>query len=197
MVTSFTMATRNWGINLDPGQVCDLFNSKGMFDQFGNFIISKINTVFPDVYFKSRIVTTVDPNPTAQKEDIHVSLGRIKTLIDLGQPVLINVDLVGQDKNADHWIVAWGYVEEAGYVIDLYMNDPAYGDSGLMSHRYGAVQQSVYGYASFVGQPTSFPDGTSARTSAIAQCGAKLAAARAGKNITQNVSEAFDVIYSS
>lgn len=184
MVTAFASGIKNYAISDDPGQVCDKFVSAGVFDQNGNFIQQNVSRVYQHLFHKERIYTTMEPNPAVQKMSIDVALARVRKYLDRGQPVLLNVDLVGQDKNADHWVLAYDYTSS-----DFSINDPAFGDSIMFSKRYGSPTTAVYGYSVFIGQPIEVP---STGDAGLGAAMAKLAEAKAGINVTQNVSEALD-----
>lgn len=186
LVTAFCMGAKNYAISDDPGLMCDKFSANGVFDNLGNFIQPNISRVYPHVFHKERIITTVEPNPQLQKMLIDVALARIRRYIDLGQPVMLNVDLVDQDKNADHWVVAYGHTDN-----DFIINDPAFGDMRSFRSRYGEPKTAIYGFSAFIGQPIEFP---ASGSPGAGQALAKLAEAKAGFAVQQNINGAIDAI---
>lgn len=190
MMTAFCMASHNWAISDDPGVTNDKFVKAGVYTAMGDFQLWKIGDAYPAVHLKERIYTSLELQANFQKMVIDAAIQRIKMFITLGQPVLLNVDLIGHDKTSDHWVVAYDFSD-----TDFTINDPAYGDKIPFSQRYGQPAMGIYGYAAFIGSPIAVPDSFS-HFAGIAQAGYKLAEAKAGKNVAQNVSEALDTIYS-
>jgi len=65
-------------------------------------------------------------------ENTAAPMDKIKAKINSGYPVLLNVDLVGNDNKPDHWVLG---VEVQG--DNIVVNDPWYGDRQLITKRYG------------------------------------------------------------
>lgn len=148
MYTSFLMGAKNYAIEDDPGVGVEKFKANGVFDEAGNFIQQNITRIYPSVRHKERVYTTVTPDPRYSRMGIDEAIARIHRFVESGQIVLVNVDLVGQDKNADHWVLVKDFKQG-----DLFIHDPAFGDAVWFTSRYGDPRFGVYGYSAFIGQP--------------------------------------------
>jgi hypothetical protein len=151
-ITSFTNALANYAIDITPPQaVAKLLAVNGLTTD-GQLTYDGIMRAFPDVAFWGRHDTTVNNQPNYSRMDIGVALKRIQKLVRLGQPVILCVDAINNDKIADHAVLC---VSENFDVVD-----PAYGDLKPIAFRYGQPDRSIYGFVALIGSPVEFNDET-------------------------------------
>lgn len=150
-LTSLTMALQNWAINLRPDEVEAKLRAVGGFDN-GRIIWTKIPLAFPDVYFHYRWDTTNNPsNSIFSKMSPEAALEKVRRLIGLGDPVLLNV------ANGIHWVVAF-----EDYC--LMIMDPLNLGPMPYTQKYGDPLKTLWGFAALAGPPVAVDDNGDART---------------------------------
>ena len=180
LVTCVAASLNNYAKVMDPGVLVD----KLQFDVYGNLALPSVESAVPGVFFHDRQRTTLVTNePSTQKMGIFDAMARIQKFLRVGIPVMLNVDLIGQDKNSDHWVLC--------YDTDWNIMDPAFGEKTSLLARYGTPEKSIYGYCVWLGSPIGFPDdGEPDKGQAVY----KLACASRGINVQMNVKEALNVL---
>jgi len=179
MVTSLSMALKNYGIDADPGFLCSLLGGTGGLDQEGNLVHSGIEKIYPDVVFYERQYTSNYPGNTPKpKLLIGESLRRLQSYLSLGQPVILEVDNVGNDGRPDHWVVAKEYRDG-----DFLIHNPDGGIEQWFSKRYGDPAQKLYGFYQVIGQPTGFPPNSPPERQNLGLAAWKAAQVWKGKNV--------------
>lgn len=150
LVTSVTMGVPNFTIDFDPGQMCDKLVTGGAFDQYSQLVWADLERVFPQLKVAGREDTTANKFHDANPVVIGTAIERLKRMVRYGQVVVMNVDLVGNDGVADHWVL----------LVDDQFNihDPAFGESCHFSKRYGDPLIGLKGYAIIAGTPGWFLD---------------------------------------
>lgn len=175
MVTSLSMALSNYAIDVDPGELCKKIVAVGGFDAQGYFDNNVIPRMFPTVLNYERGNTTNLPNGKIQPA---TAVEKIKSLVMAGQPVLLWVDSILQDGQADHWVVAKDVKGD-----DFLINNPAGGVEQWFSVRFGDPLKKIYGYLAIVGPPINFPDTASQSDMKRGQAMFKAAQVAQGKNV--------------
>lgn len=155
-VTSLAMATYNFGISDDPGETVDRLNAVNAFTPEGFLTYTGVMAAFPALYFNERVYTTNTPDANLVKMEINAAIAKVRRGLRLGQPVMLSVDLIGNDRNQDHCILAVGDAT-ADDSPDFWIQDPAFGDRIRFKTRYGDPRTKLYGYISIIGPPISFP----------------------------------------
>jgi hypothetical protein len=152
-ITSYAMCLKAWGVDTNPGEVLDRLLAVNGLDGFGQLTYSGVERAYPQIHFHDRIYTSIDPRNSGAEMDVKVALMRIRRLLDLGQPVILTVDCVGNDRIADHAVACFDYKLDGNVVIDLKIHDPAFGKTMWISEHYGRPLESVYGYVALIGPP--------------------------------------------
>lgn len=144
-MTCIAMALNHWGYEVDPKECNEKLTKSGGFMPSGDLIWTKVHEAFQRVHFHWRGYTVLDGKHFV-REEVAPVLQRIRNLIDKGQPVLLNVDNVGNDGRPDHWVLAVGHTP-----TDLLIHDPDGGKGLKFSEKYGSPLVGIYGYAVLIG----------------------------------------------
>lgn len=156
LVTAICSGLTNYAIDraetdgdITPGELCDRIISKNGFTASGDLLLDSIRAIFPQVHLLERQWTTNYPGGEVSKMNIDTALVRIRRLLSLGQPVMLHVDAVGNDKRPDHFVVA--YDSTSFWVID-----PWDGKRLRFSERYGDPSKGIFGYVAYVGPAIAY-----------------------------------------
>lgn len=157
MVTAICMALNVYGYKIDPGQLCDKLNADKGFNSEGLVIWQAIERNFRGVVFiDSLSIWTKNYDQLTSKYEIPDALRILRNLVDLGFPVFLNVDNIGNDKRPDHFIDLY----HAPLVGPWKAKDPDGGHDVLLEagHKYGPKETAIYGFRVLMGPTQSFPD---------------------------------------
>lgn len=154
LVTCLSMALANFAINVNPGELCTLINSLNGFDEYGNLYLEAISKKYSSVSLIGSYETSLSKRPQYTKIEIGEAIHRIQRLIHLGIPVALNVDAIGHDGLADHFVLAYDCVG----TNDFQINDPISGKSVKLSSKYDFADKAIYRYIAWIGAPISFPN---------------------------------------
>ena len=175
LVTCLASMVGIFGIDENPRTLCKKLMDDGSILDDGGLIWQGVTNVHPTVHFHKRINTSND-NPMFIREEAAASLGRIKKLLSMGIPVVLNVDNVWSDGRPDHWVLAYAVRDDGALLI---MN-PDGGSEQVFEERYGNPLDTLYGYAIIIGAPVLADSKTSDIGRGLALWKAKeLAVARA------------------
>lgn len=175
MVTSLSMALGNYAIEINPGDLCRKISEFKGFDSLGYFDNTVIPKMFPSVLNYARENTTNIPGGRLQPS---AAIEKIRSLVSAGQPVLIWVDNVKQDGEADHWVLVKDHKN-----VDFLINNPDGGLEQWFSVRYGDPLKKIYGFLALVGPPIEFPDHSTISDKKRGQAMFKAAQVAQGKNV--------------
>lgn len=190
LVTSVSMALKNYAIDADPGFLCALLGGVGGLDKEGNLVHSGIEKLYPNVIFYERRYTTNYPSPTpTPKLLIGEALSRLDRYLKLGQPVILEVDNVGNDGRPDHWVVAKEYKNG-----DFLIHNPDGGVEQWFSQRYGDPVKKLYGYYQIIGSPVGFPTNSTPQNQELGLAAWKAAMVWKGKNVSTYSKEILEAI---
>jgi len=150
-LTSLTMAMQNWAINLRPDEVEAKLRAVGGFEN-GRIIWTKIPIAFPELVFHFRWDTTNNPSQSIfSKISPEAALDKIKRLIQLGQPVLLQVS------NGIHWVL--------GFEVNCMMiMDPLRVGPRPYAQDYGDILKTLWGFSIVLGTSVEVDDTGDART---------------------------------
>lgn len=153
LVTSLSMALKNYAIDADPGFLCALLRGVAGLDQEGNLVHGAIEKLYPNVTFYERRYTTNYPFQAPQPKMLAgAALQRLDRYLKLGQPVILEVDNVGNDGRPDHWVVAKEMRDG-----DFLIHNPDGGVEQWFSQRYGDPAKKLYGFYQVIGPSVGFP----------------------------------------
>lgn len=146
-------AMNNYGHSIDPGQLCDLLNKYGGYDREGLLIWWVLESLFPDLVLASAFDTTL-MNTSGSHVQIDVAIRRIQSIVQMGIPVLITVDVPGVNspgqsdhiiccKDAEEWLCN---DSNGGVEVKLAQNFP-----------YGPPEKAIFGARVLIGAPIGWP----------------------------------------
>lgn len=177
-----------YGIRMAPGDFFRKLVSVGGFDADGNLIHQSIEKIDQNLVFYERLYTTNSTSKT-QKNLVSAVIDRAKNLLSLGQPVMLEVDNVGQDGVADHWVCAWDYKDG-----DFLVMNPDGGNFHKFSERYGDPVHKLYGIYTILGPSHNFPDWSSDERRKAGLAAWKAAMVWKGKNVSTYSREILDAL---
>jgi hypothetical protein len=157
--SAVAVAMNNYGHQIDPGQLCDQLSANGGYDADGLLEWNVLEKLYPDLVLADAFDTT-DMNTSGSHVLIDVAMKRIQSLVRMGIPVLITVDVPGVNSpgQSDHIICCtdaenWLCNDSNGGVeVKFAPNFP-----------YGPPEKAIFGARILVGAPTSFPDSSDER----------------------------------
>lgn len=190
-VTSFCMMISNFAINENPEIVVTKLSLANAFTDEGFLTYDGLMRAYPTVVFNERVNTTNAMTNVGSRTLIDVCIKKIQKLIRYGQPTILLVDNIGNDGIQDHAVCAYDYKTNNDESIDFKIHDPDGGRDIWFTDKYGSVEKKLYGYLSIIGSPIAFPDNGDSVLGGVVY---KLAEAKRGVNVSQNVKEAFDVL---
>jgi len=146
-------------VNWTPREFRDRAVEHHGYDADGLLVWDAIRRMTGDrVFWHERVYTSNDPRNNGLEMKANVALAKVCRYIDLGMPVILCVDAVGNDGYPDHAVVTEDY--RLSPSIDFRIMDPARGRKFMFSEVYGDPRKKVYGYVSFIGPATMYPDGS-------------------------------------
>lgn len=151
-VTSLTMLLANYAIYLDPGQCLDKLIGVSAFLENGFLTYDGVMRAFPDVIFSERVYTKNDPSKNIVKIETAVAIEKVKRYLRLGQPVILCVDNLYNDRIPDHAVVLYDYDG-----LHFWIHDPDGGKTIAFDLKYGDPMTNLYGYIALIGPPINFP----------------------------------------
>jgi len=157
-ITSLSSMLHNFAKELDPGQVLDKLIEVNGISTDGLLTYDGVMRAFPDLYFNTRAYTSNDPSAHLQKMPVDVALDRVARLLYLGQPTILCVDNLYNDRIPDHAILATDTKRNLGKITDFRVMDPDGGHDRWFSEKYGPLRENLYGYVSIIGPPVWFPE---------------------------------------
>ncbi len=187
--TCVAMALANFGINVDPGQLCLAMKSIGGFDAEGNMIHSKLETLYPSILDYRRVNTTNAPGNVG-KTLILTAIDQIRRFLATGMPVMLWVDNVGNDGLPDHWVLIKDFRNG-----DFLINNPDGGVEQWFSVKYGDITKKLYGYYVIIGSPLGVPDTSTTDDKRDGQAAFKAAQVYKGHNVQTYAKEILDTLY--
>ena len=167
-------------IQMDPVTYFNKLVSVGGFDPEGNLNHTAIEKIDPNLVFYERVYTT-NSKSQSQKMLVSAAIDRARSLLSLGQPVMLEVDNVGNDGRGDHWLCASDF--KAGDKPDFLVSNPDGGKMHWFSERYGDPQKGLHGLYCILGPSQFFPDGTSRDRQQMGLAAWKAAMVWSGKSV--------------
>lgn len=133
-VTALAEGMRWQGINVTPGELCDMGNILGWFGPDGMLSAWRLNEIYP----LQMVVSKQTKTPAEPPLDI------IRDYLNKGYLVILQVDLSPNNhiNEGDHFV----YCYRIGQGNDLGIKDPFYGTDTVLSEHYG---KTIYGYRIF------------------------------------------------
>lgn len=126
----------------EPPKVLQKAKALGAIADSGDFFWPAVGAMFPNVRFHYRWSTVNEERNLANRKEIEPAIESIKTLLALGQPVILRV--VNPD-GVGHFVVA------VGWDGDLIVNDPDGGKQRRYKERFGDPVKSLLAYVVLVG----------------------------------------------
>lgn len=150
LITCLSMYSHNTGHNLKPGKLVDELNKVNAITSDGELIWKQAEKALQGMHFLGRFDTDINPGRFS-RFSMNSSIERIHHLIDLGQPVFVNVDNLHNDGRPDHWVL----------LVDKFwrpynMHDPA-GDCTSFEAVYGSPEKGLYGWGAMLGPALTYP----------------------------------------
>jgi hypothetical protein len=153
MVVCVTSMLHQFGyITETPDTVNAKLVKAGGFLSNSNLIYAKVAELWANVAFVSDDDTTANIRADANPVQVTTAIERAKKLIRRGIPVILNVDNVGNDGIADHYVLA---VDD-----NLTVMNPDGGTYHAFELKYGDPKTGIKGITIFAGAPMSFLDNT-------------------------------------
>lgn len=188
MVTSICMALKNYAIDITPGDLCAKLKAINGFDSEGNLKHEAVSKLYPDVIFYERVYTSNFPGQ-GQKWLVSAAIERVKNLLALGQPAILNVDNVGNDGIPDHWVMAKEYRNG-----DFLIHNPDGGLEQWFSQRYGDPTKKLFGHYAILGPAIGYPDSSSHERQQMGLALWKAAMVWKGRNVQTYSKEIVDAL---
>jgi hypothetical protein len=151
LVTALASGIHNYAIELNPGQLCDKLVTAGAFMPSSDLTWSGFERAFPRFKVVERDDTTANTFHDANPVVVTEAVARVRRCVRRGQVVVMNVDNVGNDGVADHWVLL------VNDQMDI-MN-PDGGRVEPFSLKYGDSLKGLKGFAVVAGTPGWFLDG--------------------------------------
>ncbi len=151
LVTAISSSLKAYGLDFDPGALCRKLSSVGGFDQHSNLLHEAIEKIHHNLVFYVRVYTTNSP-ALSQKVLVGAAMSQVNNLLDLGHPVMLEVDNVGNDGRPDHWVQARGHANG-----DYLVMNPDGGTEHWFSSRYGDPARKLFGYYAILGDQPEGP----------------------------------------
>lgn len=186
--TDVANALYNYGIEETPATVVKKLTAAGGILPSGDLVWSFIEKVWPNVTFYWRQYTMLEGPMYANRQTVDAAIARIRRLIALGQPVLINVDSIGNDRVTDHWVTGFDRDTDGEIIVHC----PFRGDVTRFSAHLGSMKNGIYGYAVLIGAPRAIPDWSAEGAEAAALF--KAAQIWRGKNVATYAKEIVDTL---
>lgn len=153
-----------------PDSVCKKLVAAGGFLSNSNLIYAKVAELWGNVAFISDDDTTANKQAEALPIQVDTAIVRAKKLLRRGIPVILNVDNVGNDGIADHYVLA---VDD-----QLTVMNPDGGTFHAFELKYGDPKTGIKGITIFAAAPMSFLDNTTKDQEDIGVTIGKLAVAK-------------------
>lgn len=151
-----------YGIKWTPAEFRNRAVEHHGYDINGMLIWNAIRRMTGDrVFWHERVYTTNDPRSGGLEMNALYACAKVTRYLDLGQPVLLAVDAVGNDGLPDHAVAAEGFrfdPDNRDLPIDFKIMDPARGRKYMFSELYGDPRRKLYGYATLIGAAQMWPD---------------------------------------
>lgn len=124
-VTAVAMLLSGWGYNETPESLNNKLKNNGGF--MGAAIVwGAVSSLYPKVRYKNLIIC----------RDSNAPLDEIRTSIDVGQPVLLEIDFSPQAGLQTHWVVAYAKAGNDFLVLDPYPYPAEADQTVVLGQRY-------------------------------------------------------------
>lgn len=188
--TDLCNALANYAVAETPRTVVQKLTAQGGIMPSGDLLWASVERVWPSVTFYWRQYTSLEGPMYANRQNLDAAIARIRKLIRRGQPVLINVDAIGNDRQTDHWILGVDVDADGEVVVDC----PWRGDRTRFSVHYRSMREGIYGYTVLIGAPISYVSSSSGGDIDIGSGLFKAAQIWRGRNVATYSKELIDTL---
>jgi hypothetical protein len=151
-----SLASTLWAfeINTDPGKLYTALKAEGGIAPDGEINNDVVTKVYPDVVFGGSLETVLNPAVSEGKITMDEAALHIQRLLNIGIPVIIQVDAWKNDKvkSPNHFVEVVDWNNGDPLIID-----PIFGEVMPLSKNYGTPETAIFGLRIWIGSPITVP----------------------------------------